>query len=43
MNGNEFIVASSKEEFDKEAFEQFMAAMAAGSGAQAPELYRRDV
>lgn len=42
LNGTEFILASSKEEFDKEAFLKFMSAMAAGTGAPVPELYRRD-
>jgi hypothetical protein len=42
LNGTEFIIASSKKEFDKEAFEKFMSAMAATSGAALPELYRRD-
>ena len=44
LNGTEFIVACSKEEFDKEAFEKFMASMAAGlPNPQAlPQLYRRD-
>ena len=43
MNGTEFIIASSKEDFDKEAFEKFMGSMAAGAtGAPLPELYRRD-
>jgi GNAT superfamily N-acetyltransferase len=42
MNGTEFIIASSKEEFDKEAFLKFMSGMAAAAGAPAPELYRRD-
>lgn len=42
MNGTEFILATSKEDFDKEAFEKFLAGMAAASGAPAPELYRRD-
>ena len=40
VNGTEFIVASSKKEFDKEAFEQFMASMAGGK--ELPKLYRRD-
>ena len=43
LNGTEFIIASSKEEFDKEAFEAFMTAMAKNTtGAAVPELYRRD-
>ena len=44
LNGTEFIIACSKEEFDKEAFEKFMASMAAGiPNPQAlPQLYRRD-
>lgn len=43
MNGTEFIIASSKEEFDKDAFLEFMGAMSAGTtGAAVPELYRRD-
>lgn len=44
LNGTEFIVACSKEEFDKEGFEKFMASMAAGlPNPQAlPQLYRRD-
>ena len=43
MNGTEFILASSKEEFDKEAFEKMMADMSANTtGAPVPELYRRD-
>ena len=43
MNGTEFIIACSKEEFDKDAFEAFVGAMIAGtSGAAVPELYRRD-
>ncbi|MBR3244110.1 MAG: GNAT family N-acetyltransferase [Parasporobacterium sp.] len=42
MNGTEFIIACSKEEFDKEAFEKFFAEMASGTGAPVPELYRRD-
>ena len=43
LNGTEFIIASSKKEFDKEAFEKFMGAMfASTSGAALPELYRRD-
>ena len=43
MNGTEFIIACSREDFDKEAFEAFVGAMMAGtSGAAVPELYRRD-
>lgn len=43
LNGTEFIIASSKKEFDKEAFEKFMGAMfASTTGAALPELYRRD-
>lgn len=42
LNGTEFIIASSKTEFDKEAFEKFVALMAAGTGAPVPELYRHD-
>lgn len=43
MNGTEFIIACSREEFDKEEFEAFVGAMMAGtSGAAVPELYRRD-
>ena len=42
MNGTEFIIACSKKEFDKEAFEKFIAGMASGTGAPVPELYRRD-
>lgn len=42
MNGTEFILASSREEFDKEAFEKFMSGMFAGTGNPVPELYRRD-
>jgi GNAT superfamily N-acetyltransferase len=44
LNGTEFIIACSKEEFDKEAFEKFMSSMAAGlPNPQAlPQLYRRD-
>lgn len=43
MNGTEFILASSKEAFDKEAFEKMTAGLAAGTtGAPIPELYRRD-
>ena len=42
VNGTEFIIASSKKEFDKEAFVEFMSGMAAGTGAPVPELYRRD-
>lgn len=45
LNGTEFIIACSKEEFDKEAFEKFMASMAAGlpNPQTLPKLYRRDV
>lgn len=44
LNGTEFIIACSKEEFDKEAFEKFMASMAAGlpDTHTLPQLYRRD-
>lgn len=42
VNGTEFIIASSKKEFDKEVFVEFMSGMAAGTGAPVPELYRRD-
>lgn len=42
-NGTEFIIASAQEEFNKEAFEEFMGAVIAGKpGAPVPELYRRD-
>ncbi len=42
INGTEFIIASSKEDFDKDAFVKFMSGMTVGSGAPLPELYRRD-
>ncbi|MBR3146605.1 MAG: hypothetical protein IKF54_00495 [Eubacterium sp.] len=42
LNGTEFIIASSKEDFDKDDFIEFMSDLAACSGAPAPELYRRD-
>ena len=43
MNGTEFIIACSREDFDKEAFEAFVGAMIAGTAApEVPKLYRRD-
>lgn len=43
LNGTEFIIASSKKEFNKEAFEKFIGTMAAGmAGSAVPEMYRRD-
>lgn len=42
LNGTEFILACSKKEFDKEAFEKFMGAMASSATAPVPALYRRD-
>ena len=43
INGTEFIIASSEPEIDKDAFVQFMSAVAAGNpNAKVPELYRRD-
>ena len=41
LNGTEFILASSREEFDKEAFDKLMAFIAEGIGAPAPVFYRR--
>lgn len=42
-NGTEFILASSKEEIDKDAFVTFLTGMSAGvENATVPELYRRD-
>ena len=42
MNGTEFILASSRKEFDKEAFEKMIAGLSAHTmGAPVPELYRR--
>ena len=40
LNGTEFILASSKEEFDKDAFIELMTSLT--GGALVPELYRRD-
>ena len=42
INGTEFIIASSKEDFDKDAFVKFMSDMTASLGAPLLELYRRD-
>ena len=43
LNGVEFIIASSQEEFDKDTFIGFMAGLAGGAAnAPVPELYRRD-
>lgn len=44
LNDTEFILACSKEEFDKEAFEKFMASTMAGvaNNQPLPELYRHD-
>lgn len=41
LNGTEFIIACSTEDFDKDEFLSFMAGMMP-AGAPIPELYRRD-
>ena len=42
LNGTEFILASSMENFDKDAFIDFLGAIFGAAGSELPELYRRD-
>ncbi len=43
LNGTEFILACSEENFDIASFEQFFGTIAAGAGAgEVPKLYRKD-